>query len=115
MPTETCQCTTCGYEWPRGRSGDHNCSDTLLARIVELQNELHAARQPPQHDLAGTTAELSLYRSSQRIITLSVLTQAHGLIEIEVPESAFTDVLFGIAATQAPIRRHFPRKRPRPS
>lgn len=115
MPTETCQCTTCGYQWTRGRDGSHRCEDTLLARIVELQNELHAARQPPQRDLTGTTAEITLSRTANRLIILSVLTQAHGLIEIEIPEPAFTDLLFGVAATQAPIRRHFPRKRPRPS
>lgn len=89
--------------------------DTLLTPLY--LNPMPTPDPPvsPSSDLAGTCAELSLYRSSQRIITLTVVTEGQGHIDIEIPEDTFTDLLFGVAASQAPIRRHFPRKRPRPS
>jgi hypothetical protein len=42
MSHQTCQCTTCGYEWPHGQSGAHRCEDTFLARITKLQAQLDA-------------------------------------------------------------------------
>lgn len=35
--SDLCTCPTCGYNWVKGQSGSHYCSDLLLKRIEELE------------------------------------------------------------------------------
>lgn len=67
-----CKCGTCGYEWRHGTSGDHSCTDKLLARI----NALHiaAAMVINRHDSGELTNEP---HDSESVETLRAMIPLH--------------------------------------
>jgi hypothetical protein len=43
-PRDTCTCYTCGYQWARGQSGSHSCSQYLRIALYEARDQLAAAK-----------------------------------------------------------------------
>jgi hypothetical protein len=60
----------------------------------------------------GDVVELSLTRTSQRRIILSLRTVHTGMVDFEMSEEAYTDLVFGVAQIPASIRRLLPKRKP---
>lgn len=58
-----CTCCTCGYKWPKGTNGSHNCSTYLLDQVNSLQQQLDKSRELNRQILKSFRFEIDILNS----------------------------------------------------
>ena len=80
---ELCKCSSCGYEWERGKNGSHSCTDNLhkliAAMLPVLRFRIDAIPRDSEyaHDLRAMrdTAEMVAWRYASQANALNQATR----------------------------------------
>lgn len=48
MSDDICICTDCGFQWPRGQHGGHNCLERIKQQLKTVQRQMLSLVDRPQ-------------------------------------------------------------------